>query len=81
MKNIPQDLCAALKENGLDSFFSNCTAAHRNEYLKWIAEAKCPETRQQRIGNAIKMISTKSIQKPHAQKERSVQINLHAGYQ
>ncbi len=62
MKNVPADLLAALKESGLDVFFAGCTAAHQREYLKWIAEAKRPETRKQRIVQAVKMISAKSGQ-------------------
>ncbi len=62
MNQIPEDLLAALKSGGLDEFFANCTAAHQREYLKWIGEAKRPETRRQRIAQAVKMIATKSKQ-------------------
>jgi uncharacterized protein YdeI (YjbR/CyaY-like superfamily) len=71
MKNVPEDLVTALKESGLDSFFAGCTAAHRREYLKWIAEAKRPETRQQRIAQAVKMISAKSRQEAARAKKRA----------
>jgi hypothetical protein len=37
VNQIPEDLLAALKENGLAAFFDGCTAAHQREYLKWIA--------------------------------------------
>lgn len=59
MTEIPPDFLEALKHAGLAGFFAECTAAHRREYLKWIAEAKRPETRQARIVQAVKMISTK----------------------
>ena len=62
MKEIPKDFLDALKESGLNDFFSDCTDAHRREYLKWIAEAKRPETRRQRIAQALKMISKKSAE-------------------
>jgi uncharacterized protein YdeI (YjbR/CyaY-like superfamily) len=62
MKDIPKDFLDALKESKLDDFFSDCTDAHRREYLKWIAEAKRPETRKRRIGEAVKMISAKSAE-------------------
>jgi uncharacterized protein YdeI (YjbR/CyaY-like superfamily) len=51
-----------LKANGLDDFFACCTDAHRREYLKWIEEAKRPETRKKRIAQAVKMISAKSVE-------------------
>jgi uncharacterized protein YdeI (YjbR/CyaY-like superfamily) len=62
MKDIPKDLFGALKEGGLDGFFLDCTDAHRREYLKWIAGAKRPETRKQRISRAVKMISAKAAE-------------------
>lgn len=57
--DIPQDLTGALKTAGLANFFSGCTSAHQNEYLKWINEAKRPETRKTRIAKAGQMISAK----------------------
>jgi hypothetical protein len=57
MADIPPDLAAALKGAGLADFFQGCTNAHRNEYLKWIGEAKRPETRRDRIGKALKALS------------------------
>ena len=62
MSVLPKDFSDALKANGLDDFFSDYTAAHRREYLKWIQEAKRPETRKQRIGQAVKMISRKAAE-------------------
>jgi uncharacterized protein YdeI (YjbR/CyaY-like superfamily) len=59
MKNIPKDIFDALKENGLDDFFLDCTEAHRREYKKWIEEAKRPETRKLRISLTVKMVSAK----------------------
>ncbi len=49
MANIPPDFTAALKAARLADFFAGCTGPHQNEYLKWINEAKKPETRQKRI--------------------------------
>jgi uncharacterized protein YdeI (YjbR/CyaY-like superfamily) len=71
MKTIPEDLLAVLKENGLADFFADCTVAHQGEYLKWIAEAKRPETRKQRIAQAMKMISAKSVQEAARTKKRT----------
>jgi len=56
---IPKDFSDALKEGGLDDFFSGCTGPHRREYLKWITEAKRPETRKERIEKTVKMLSIK----------------------
>jgi uncharacterized protein YdeI (YjbR/CyaY-like superfamily) len=62
MNDVPKDFSAALKTEGLDAFFADCTNAHRREYLKWIEEAKRPETRRQRIAKAVKMILKKSLE-------------------
>jgi uncharacterized protein YdeI (YjbR/CyaY-like superfamily) len=62
MSDLPPDLAQALKAAGLAAFFADCTNAHRNEYLKWIGEAKRPEARKARIEKAVKMISEKSAQ-------------------
>lgn len=59
MSQLPPDLVAALEKAGLARFFADCTAAHQREYLKWIGEAKRPETRAARIAQATKMISEK----------------------
>jgi uncharacterized protein YdeI (YjbR/CyaY-like superfamily) len=56
---VPQDLAEALKGAGLDGFFTDCTNAHRREYLKWIAEAKRPETRKARIAQTVQRLSEK----------------------
>lgn len=53
MSAPPPDLEAALAKAGLSEFFADCTAAHQREYLKWIGEAKRPETRAARIAQAV----------------------------
>jgi uncharacterized protein YdeI (YjbR/CyaY-like superfamily) len=58
----PPDFAAALKAAGLAEFFADCTSAHQNEHLKWIAEAKRPETRQARITKSVQMLSKKCIE-------------------
>jgi len=62
MNDLPQDFAGALQDAGLAAFFADCTHAHRGEYLKWIAQAKRPETRNARIKKAIKMLSEKRAQ-------------------
>jgi uncharacterized protein YdeI (YjbR/CyaY-like superfamily) len=70
MTTTPQDLADALKSAGLAEFFSDCTDAHRNEYLKWIGEAKRPETRQVRITKTVQMLSEKcAAEKARAKKK------------
>jgi hypothetical protein len=59
MAEIPPDLACALKGAGLAAFFSACTRAHRNEYLRWIGDAKRPETRRVRIGRVLRALSDK----------------------
>jgi uncharacterized protein YdeI (YjbR/CyaY-like superfamily) len=59
MTDVPTDFLEALKESGLDAFFADCTGPRRREYLKWIAEAKRPETRRQRIVKAMQMLSAR----------------------
>jgi uncharacterized protein YdeI (YjbR/CyaY-like superfamily) len=56
---LPDDLAEALRSAGLHDFFADCTAAHQNEYLKWINGANRPETRRTRIARAMKMIAAK----------------------
>jgi uncharacterized protein YdeI (YjbR/CyaY-like superfamily) len=71
MANIPQDFTDALKAAGLAGFFSECTGPHQNEYLKWIAEAKKPETRQKRIAKAVQMIAAKRAEEESRAKKKS----------
>jgi len=63
MTDIPKDFSAALKESGLDEFFSSYAPSHRREHLKWINEAKRPETRKRRIQKAIITLSAKRAEK------------------
>jgi uncharacterized protein YdeI (YjbR/CyaY-like superfamily) len=62
MADTPKDFAAALKAGGPDEFFSGCTGPHRREYLKWIGEAKRPETRTKRITHAVKMLSARQAE-------------------
>jgi uncharacterized protein YdeI (YjbR/CyaY-like superfamily) len=63
MIDIPNDFSAALKESGLNEFFSSYAPSHRREHLGWINEAKRPETRRRRIQKTIKMLSAKRAEK------------------
>ena len=59
MADIPRDFAGALKQGNVWEFFVDCTPAHQREYLKWINEAKKPETRQRRIEQAVERIAAK----------------------
>jgi uncharacterized protein YdeI (YjbR/CyaY-like superfamily) len=62
--DTPPDLATALAKAGLAEFFAGCTASHRREYLKWIGEAKKPETRVARVEKTVAMIAER-----HAREE------------
>lgn len=62
MADIPKDFTEALKQGGVWEFFVDCTPAHQREYLKWISEAKKPETRQRRIEQAVERIAAKKAE-------------------
>ena len=53
---IPPDLAATLKEQGLTAAWERLSFSHRKEHARAIAEAKRPETRQKRIESAVRMI-------------------------
>jgi uncharacterized protein YdeI (YjbR/CyaY-like superfamily) len=59
MNEIPAEFAAELKAAGLEEFFADCTPAHRREYLKWIGEAKKPETRSARSRQAVTRLAAK----------------------
>ena len=61
----------ALQKAGLAAFFADCTNAHRNEYLKWIGEAKRPETRMVRIEKAVQRLAEKRAQENAHAKRRT----------
>lgn len=71
MSELPEDFAAALKSASLAAFFADCTSAHRREYLKWIAEAKRPETRKARIERAMQMLSEKRAEENARAKRRT----------
>jgi uncharacterized protein YdeI (YjbR/CyaY-like superfamily) len=71
MTGPPKDIVDALKESGLDEFFSGCTGSHRREYVKWISEAKRPETRTHRIQQAMKMLSAKRAEETARSKKHA----------
>jgi uncharacterized protein YdeI (YjbR/CyaY-like superfamily) len=63
MTKVPKDFSEALKKNGLADYFAQNAPSHQKEYLKWVTEAKKPETRAVRIAKAMKMLAEKRAQK------------------
>lgn len=56
MDGIPKDIEIELSYNGLLDRFNKLSPSHQNEYVKWISEAKKPETRLVRIKKMCEMI-------------------------
>ena len=71
MSDLPKDFADALKAAGLTDFFANCTNSHRREYLKWVSEAKRPETRSKRIAKAMKMIANRRAEENARAKKKA----------
>lgn len=46
---MPDDVRAALEEKSLIAAYEARPAYQRNNYLRWISQAKRPETRQKRL--------------------------------
>lgn len=57
----PADLQKMLRNNkSLLRFFDALAYTHRKEYIRWIEEAKKPETRQARLKKTIEMLKQKT---------------------
>jgi hypothetical protein len=54
---VPTPLAAALDEDSkAKAAFEGLSYTHRNEYARWIAEAKREETRERRVEKAVAML-------------------------
>ena len=53
---VPNDLAALLKKEGLLPFFESLSYTHRKKYCRWITEAKKEETRLRRLAKAVEML-------------------------
>jgi uncharacterized protein YdeI (YjbR/CyaY-like superfamily) len=71
MIEVPKDFGDALAGAGLDGFFAGCTEAHQREYLQWIAGAKRPQTRCDRIARALKMLANKRAEEEARESARA----------
>jgi len=58
--DVPNDLKKALKAEKLDKAFERLSYTHQKEYVKWIEEAKKPETRANRIVKTIAILVEKN---------------------
>jgi uncharacterized protein YdeI (YjbR/CyaY-like superfamily) len=55
---VPEDLSVALASTpAAAQVFDGLAPSHRYEYLEWITEAKRPETRAKRIGEALEWLA------------------------
>ena len=55
---MPEDLSAALAANpAAAQYWGGLAPSHHYEYLEWITEAKRPETRARRIGQALEWLA------------------------
>jgi hypothetical protein len=54
--DIPDDLAVAMSEAGVADAFSALAPSHRKEYVRWVTEAKKPETRAKRVAEAVPRI-------------------------
>lgn len=57
---LPDDLKQKLEQVGLLDKFQRLPPSHVREYVKWIDEAKKPETRARRIEGAIARFTERS---------------------
>lgn len=55
--DVPADLAKALKARKVDAAFVALAYSHRKEYVRWVEEAKKPETRANRIAKAVEMVA------------------------
>lgn len=54
---VPAELKEALgRDAEAGTTFEQLSATHRREYAEWIANAKRPETRRRRVGQALEML-------------------------
>lgn len=52
---LPEDLAAAL-DDGARAFFEGLAPSHRKEWVRWVEEAKKPETRATRIAKTAEAL-------------------------
>ncbi|HVX26872.1 MAG TPA: YdeI/OmpD-associated family protein [Parafilimonas sp.] len=61
---VPVELLNALKKSSVaKNYFDAIPASHKQEYIKWIAEAKKEDTRKSRAAKSIIMMEAKAATK------------------
>jgi uncharacterized protein YdeI (YjbR/CyaY-like superfamily) len=56
--SVPADLIEALAANEpARVLFEGLAASHQREYVRWIEEAKRPETRARRVAGTLEMLT------------------------
>jgi hypothetical protein len=56
---VPDDLAAALAADpAVAASFEQLAPSHRKEYVRWVTEAKKPDTRATRIAKTVDMVRT-----------------------
>ena len=54
---LPTDLAEALRQDGqAQSFFDSLAYSHRKEWVRWVEEAKKPDTRANRVEVAVEAL-------------------------
>ena len=53
---VPDDLASALRSGRALTKFDALAYSHRKEYVRWVTEAKRPQTRADRIAKAVEMV-------------------------
>jgi hypothetical protein len=54
---VPADLTKALKAGKVDRAFAALAPSHRKEFVRWVEEAKKPETRANRIARTVESVA------------------------
>jgi len=54
--DVPDDLAQALDAAGLRATFDALAYTHRKEYVRWVEEAKKPETRERRLAGTVERL-------------------------
>ena len=63
--DVPADLAEALGEDRVvREFFDSLAHTHRKEWVRWVEEAKKPETRSARIGRTIDALRAGNRSRP-----------------
>lgn len=54
--DVPDDLEAELRSSRVQAKFDALAYTHRKEFVRWVTEAKRPQTRADRIAKTLEMV-------------------------